>query len=97
MKYAIIKSGIVDNIVEWDGVSKYQVDGILVEADEKTWVGGVYADGVFVARVPTAEEIAFDEAAQEEVEAKEELRQSLINKLAATLTPEETALLEELL
>jgi hypothetical protein len=30
-------------------------------------------------------------------EAKEALRQSLITKLAATLTPEETALLEELL
>ena len=30
-------------------------------------------------------------------EAREALRQSLITKLAATLTPEETALLEELL
>ena len=30
-------------------------------------------------------------------EAKEALRQSLITKLATTLTPEETALLEELL
>ena len=32
-----------------------------------------------------------------QAEAKEALRQSLITKLAATLTPEETALLEELL
>ena len=93
MKYAIVKSGIVDNIVEWDGISKYQVDGILVEADENTWVGGTYSDGAFAVRVPTAEE----EAAQEEAEVKESLRQSMITKLAVTLTPEETALLEELL
>ena len=35
--------------------------------------------------------------AQSDAEAKEALRQSMINKLAATLTPEETAILEELL
>jgi hypothetical protein len=97
MRYAIIKSGIVDNIIEWDGVSEYQVDGILVETDENTWIGGVYADGVFVERVPTAEEIAMQEEYQAQQEAKEALRQSLITKLATTLTPEETALLEELL
>ena len=97
MKYAIVKSGIVENIIKWDGISKYQVDGILVEADENTWVGGTYSDGAFTARVPTAEEIAFDEAAQEEIEAREALRQSMISKIASTLTPEETALLEELL
>ena len=32
-----------------------------------------------------------------QAEAREALRQSMISKLAATLTPEETALLEELL
>ena len=35
--------------------------------------------------------------AQAQQEARETLRQSMISKLAATLTPEETALLEELL
>ena len=35
--------------------------------------------------------------AQADAEAKEALRQSMIAKLATTLTPEETALLEELL
>ena len=34
---------------------------------------------------------------QADAEAREALRQSLITKLASTLTPEETALLEELL
>lgn len=35
--------------------------------------------------------------AQAQEEAREALRQSMITKLSATLTPEETALLEELL
>jgi len=35
--------------------------------------------------------------AQAQAEAREALRQSMISKLASTLTPEETALLEELL
>ena len=39
---------------------------------------------------------AVDQALADE-QAKVELRQSMISKLAATLTPEETALLEELL
>jgi len=49
--------------------------------------------------------VAIDQAAyeaelvrlEEEQAAREALRQSMISKLAATLTPEETALLEELL
>ena len=50
-------------------------------------------------------DVTFDQSAydsgliqlEEQAEAKETLRQSLITKLATTLTPEETALLEELL
>ncbi len=55
MKYAIINSGIVENIVEWDGISKYHADGVLVEADANAYIGGVYADGAFVARPPEPE------------------------------------------
>jgi len=44
-----------------------------------------------------AEEQRLIAEAQADAEAREALRQSLITKLAATLTPEETALLEELL
>jgi hypothetical protein len=43
------------------------------------------------------EEQRLEAEAQADAEAREALRQSLIAKLAATLTPEETALLEELL
>ena len=62
MNYAIIKNSLVTNMVEWDGVSEYTVDGELVEADANAWVGGEY-NGSFVARPvepdpePTAEEI----------------------------------------
>ena len=55
MKYAIINSGIVENIIEWDGTSEYHTDGVLVEADANAWIGGVYADGAFVARPPEPE------------------------------------------
>jgi hypothetical protein len=62
MKYAIVKDSLVTNIVEWDGVSEYRVDGELVEADANAWIGGTY-NGSFVARPvepdpePTAEQI----------------------------------------
>ena len=49
MKYAIVKNSLVTNIVEWDGVSEYIVDGELVEADANAYVGGTY-NGSFVAR-----------------------------------------------
>jgi hypothetical protein len=49
-----------------------------------------------VADIESAEQ-AYIAEAQADAEAREALRQSLITKLAATLTPEETALLEELL
>lgn len=62
MKYAIVKDSLVTNIVEWDGVSEYTVDGELIQADANAWIGGAY-DGSFVARPvepepePTAEEL----------------------------------------
>ena len=62
MSYAIVKDSLVTNIVEWDGISEYIVDGELVQADANAWIGGTY-NGSFVARPPappyepTAEEI----------------------------------------
>ena len=49
-----------------------------------------------VSEVEAAEQVYIAEAIAQQ-EAKEALRQSMITKLASTLTPEETALLEELL
>jgi len=66
MKYAIVNSGVVDNIIEWDGISKYHADGLLIEADANAYIGGVYADGSFVARPPEPEPEKTPEQIQEE-------------------------------
>lgn len=64
-KYAIVKDGIVQNIIQWDG-DEYQTDGQLVQATDYAWIGGAYANGVFVPRPvepvpePTAEELQIE-------------------------------------
>ena len=97
MRYAIIKSGIVDNIIEWDGVSEYQAEGQLVLANDDAYIGGAYANNAFVPRYTQEELDQMETEGMAMEEAREALRQSMITKLATTLTPEETALLEELL
>ena len=69
--------------------------GYTVVGDENGDVITWYSDTV---PQPTDAEVNAEIALMEEQEeAKEALRQSMITKLASTLTPEETALLEELL
>ena len=61
-KYAVVKDGIVQNLIQWDG-GEYQADGELIEATHDAWIGGAYIDGAFVPRPPepapepTAEEV----------------------------------------
>jgi hypothetical protein len=50
-KYAIVKDGIVQNLIQWDG-GEYQADGQLIEATHDAWIGGAYADDAFVPRPP---------------------------------------------
>ena len=78
MKYAIVNSGIVENIIEWDGSSEYHTDGVLVEADANAWIGGVYADGAFVARPPEPE----PEKTPEQIQTEKD-KESAISKLEA--------------
>ena len=47
MKYALVNSGVVRNIIEWDGSSEYDVDGVLVEADANAKIGGSWDGNVF--------------------------------------------------
>ena len=54
-KYAIVKDNVVQNLVEWDGVSEFNVDGELIEASHDAWIGGAYTDGAFVPRPPEPE------------------------------------------
>jgi hypothetical protein len=85
MKYAIVNSGIVDNIVEWDGVSEFNVDGVLVEADANAWIGGVYADGAFVARPPSPE----PELTPEQIQAEADKASGIAKLQALGLTDAE--------
>ncbi len=78
MKYAIINSGIVENIVEWDGNSEYNADKVLVKADANAYIGGVYVDGAFVARPSEPEPEKTPEQIQTEAD-----RASGISKLEA--------------
>ena len=50
-KYAIVKDGIVQNLIQWDG-DEYHADGELIEATHDAWIGGAYTDGAFVPRPP---------------------------------------------
>ena len=95
--YAQIKNGKVANIIKWDGDSELNLDGELILATPDAYIGGEYTDNLFIPSVSEEELDQMEQEAIEIAEAREALRQSMITKLAATLTPEETALLEELL
>ena len=88
-KYAIVKDNVVQNLVEWDGVSEFNVDGELIEASHDAWIGGAYTDGAFVPRPvePAPEPTA------EELQAQAD-RQNALDKLAAIgLTEQEISAL----
>ena len=70
---------------------KTTAEGIVSAYDESM--------GPVVISMPAIEQEQnrIESEAQAQEEAREALRQSMISKLSATLTPEETALLEELL
>ena len=88
-KYAIVKDNVVQNLVQWDGVSEFNVDGELIEASHDAWIGGAYTDGAFVPRPvePAPEPTA------EELQAQAD-RQSALDKLTALgLTEQEIAAL----
>ena len=88
-KYAIVKDNVVQNLVEWDGVSEFNVYGELIEASHDAWIGGAYTDGAFVPRPvePAPEPTA------EELQAQAD-RQSALDKLTAIgLTEQEISAL----
>ena len=70
----------------------------VVTVDDGKGAMDINGDSVVIDMVAVEQEAQRMEAeAQAQAEAREALRQSMITKLSATLTPEETALLEELL
>ena len=58
MNYAIIKNGIVENIVIWDGKSEWPESASAILSTEGMGIGWHYVNGVFSAPTPTDEELA---------------------------------------
>ena len=65
--YAVVKSGVVDNMIVWDGVKELSIpDSELIEATEPARIGGSWDGNVFTfveptPPEPTAEQIALTE------------------------------------
>ena len=61
--YAVVKDGVVENIIAWDGETEFLVgEATLIVSDSNTRIGGTY-DGSFhfvepTHPEPTAEELA---------------------------------------
>jgi len=61
--YAVVKNGVVENRVVWDGVTEYSPDGELVVVTSDTRMGGSWDGNVFTfvnppIPEPTAEQVA---------------------------------------
>jgi hypothetical protein len=75
--YAVVKNGVVENMVVWDGVTEFSVpDSELIEATADTRIGGTY-DGAFHFVEPPVPEPTAEQVAAAEVRA------SAIEKLKA--------------
>jgi len=65
--YAVVKSGVVENMIVWDGVTEFSVpDSELIEATADARIGGAWDGNVFTfveptPPEPTAEQVAFAE------------------------------------
>jgi len=77
--YAVVKSGVVENIVVWDGQTAFSVEGSeIVEATDDTRIGGTY-DGAFhyVEPDPGPDTRTYDEKRKAEYPSIEELTVAL--------------------
>ena len=66
--YAVVKNGVVENMVIWDGVTEFSVaDSELIEATDNARIGGTY-DGTFhFVELPRPEPTAEEAAKQDRV------------------------------
>ena len=56
-RYAVVKDGIVSNIILYDGVSEFSVDGDVIVDDGNAYIGGAYAGGSFTP-APIPEDVS---------------------------------------
>ena len=82
MKYAIVKNGSVQNIVEWDGSSEFIVDGELISATSDTRIDGSWDGNVFTFVEPTPPEPTVEEL---EEQAKRDSAKSKLEGLGLTI------------
>jgi len=76
--YAVVKGGVVENMVVWDGVTEFSVaDSELIEATETALVGGSWDGNVFTFVNPPIPEPTVEQVAEVENKA------SAKSKLAA--------------
>lgn len=74
--YAVVRDGLVENMVVWDGVTEYSVAGAeIIEATEDARMGGSWDGNVFTfveppIPEPTPEQVAH---AEKVASAKEKL------------------------
>jgi len=63
--YAVVKSGVVENVVVWDGVAEFSIpDSELIEATADARIGGTY-DGAFHFVEPPVPELTAEQAARQ--------------------------------
>ena len=54
-KYAIVESGTVTNVIEWDGSASHPDSSKWILADDNAYVGGTYDGTNFSAPTPPAD------------------------------------------
>ena len=65
--YAVVKGGVVENMVVWDGVTEFSVAGSeLVEATSDARIGGSWDGNVFTFVEPPASEPTAEQKARQE-------------------------------
>ena len=63
--YAVVKDGIVKNVIIWNGDKPYDVEGeILVEATADTRIGGRWDGSVFTFTAPPTPELTAEQVAE---------------------------------
>ena len=76
--YAVVKNGVVDNMIVWDGVREFSIpDSELIEATSDARIGGSWDGNVFTFVEPPAPELTAEQTARAENKANAE------SKLAA--------------
>jgi hypothetical protein len=79
--YAVVKDGVVENIIVWDGVRELSIPGSeLVLADSNARIGGTY-DGAFHYVEPPVPEPSAEQVARQ---AKRDSAKSKLETLGLT-------------